>query len=88
MIDVLYGIHFAGLKPWNINNKSVKSFAKFDDYKLWNHTYLQMMNRYPKLSSIGRLRRLKQFIDDLQMDSRYRWDRMDLTLFSHFFHKV
>ena len=28
-IDVLNGIHLAGLKPWSIKNKSVKSFGKF-----------------------------------------------------------
>jgi glycogenin glucosyltransferase len=85
IIDVLYGIHFAGLKPWNINNKSVKSFAKFDDYKLWHHTYITMMNTYPALSKIGKLRRIRDFIYDLQTDSKYHFDREDLPFLKHFF---
>jgi glycogenin glucosyltransferase len=62
MVDVLYGIHFAGLKPWNIKNKSVKSFAKFRDYKLWFYTFEKMMKNYPRLHNIGKLRRLNNFI--------------------------
>lgn len=85
IIDVLYGIHFAGLKPWNINNKSVKSFAKFDDYKLWHHTYIRMMNEHPTLSRIGKLRRIRDFIFELQSDPRYHWDREDLPFLKHFF---
>lgn len=88
MIDVLYGIHFAGLKPWNIKNKSVKSFAKFDDYKLWHHTYLRMMKEHPTLSRVGKLRRIDEFIKDLQKDPRYRWTRSNHPIFRHFFQKT
>lgn len=88
IIDVLYGIHFAGLKPWNINNKSVKSFAKFDDYKLWHHTYLRMMNEYPNLSSVGKLRRIRLFLLDLPQDGKYEWTRTDLPFLEHFFKKI
>jgi len=85
IIDVLYGIHFAGLKPWNINNKSVRSFAKFDDYKMWHHTFLRMMNEYRSLQDVGKLRRLREFVLELQQDPKYRWTRSDLPLLNHFF---
>lgn len=64
-VDVLYGIHFAGLKPWSIKNKSVKSFAKFEDYKLWYHTYLKMMKENPSLRTHRKLARIEDFVSDL-----------------------
>lgn len=83
-IDVLYGIHFAGLKPWSINNKSVKSFGKFEDYQLWNQTFLAMMKTYPKLRDNKRLVRIQEFISSLLEDPKYRFTRTDLPFFHHF----
>lgn len=84
-IDVLYGIHFAGLKPWSIQNKSVKSFGKFEDYQLWNTTYIKMMNDYPKLRSSGKLRRIESFINELFEDERYRFKKTEHPFLQHFF---
>ncbi|QMS84791.1 hypothetical protein [Candidatus Xianfuyuplasma coldseepsis] len=84
-IDVLYGIHFAGLKPWNTKNKSVKSFAKFEDYQLWNHTFLKMMKDYPALQSSGKLRRLEEFIKDLLLQDKNRFTKTDVPFLQHFF---
>ena len=84
-IDVLYGIHFAGLKPWSIKNKSVKSFGKFEDYQLWNYTYLKMMEEYPELENVGKLRRIRDFIADLMKDKKYHFKKKYLSQFSHFF---
>jgi glycogenin glucosyltransferase len=84
-VDVLYGIHFAGLKPWSIQNKSVASFAKFADYKLWHHTFLRMMKDYPTLSEIGKLRRITAYLLDLRSDPRYQVRSEEYPLIPHFF---
>ena len=84
-IDVLYGIHFAGLKPWSIKNKSVKSFGKFEDYQLWNHTYLKMMDVNPRLREVGKLRRIEDFIKNLMSDKKYQFSKKHLQHLSHFF---
>jgi len=84
-IDVLYGIHFAGLKPWSINNKSVKSFGKFEDYQLWNYTFVKMMKRYPRLSESGKLRRINDFLIELLQNDKYVFKKKHLKQFEHFF---
>ncbi len=84
-IDVLYGIHFAGLKPWSIQNKSVKSFAKFEDYQLWNHTFIRMMNEYPALQQSGKLRRIRDFIEELLQSKTNRFSKKQLPFLRHFF---
>ena len=61
MIDVLHGIHFAGLKPWNIKNKSIKSYRKFPDYQLWFQTYKEMIDCHQELAN-GKLKRIYEFI--------------------------
>jgi len=88
VIDVLYGIHFAGLKPWNTNNKSVKSFAKFEDYQLWNHTYMKMIGDYQVLLEHGKLRRLYQYIDDLLTEEKYQFKKKKNPFLEHFFTKI
>lgn len=73
-IDILYGTHYAGLKPWSIKNKSIKVFARFDDYKLWYETYLKMMNENPKLSEFRKLERLRVFIQDLVINPKNQFN--------------
>ncbi len=84
-IDVLYGIHFAGLKPWSMKNKSVKSFGKFDDYKLWFYTYTKMIQNYPKLSDNLKLRKLNNQILELQQDKKYQFYKTRIPHLKHFF---
>jgi len=84
-IDVLNGIHFAGLKPWSINNKSVKSFGKFEDYQLWNYTFLKMMKKNPRLSESGKLRRINDFLAELVQNDKYVFKKKHLEQFAHFF---
>ncbi len=84
-IDVLYGIHFAGLKPWSIKNKSVKSFAKFEDYKLWFYTFNKMMKEYPKLNESGKLRRINDFIQKMCEKPNYCFNRFDILGLDHLF---
>ncbi len=66
-IDILNGIHYAGLKPWSIKNKSLKSYAKFEDYQLWFHTFNDMINQYPEMKK-GKLFRVFTFIEELSKD--------------------
>jgi glycogenin glucosyltransferase len=84
-VDALYGIHFAGLKPWSIKNKSVKSFAKFEDYKLWYHTYLRMFKDYPKLLEHNKLNRIKQFVEGMFTKETYPKESMYSSSLGHFF---
>jgi len=84
-IDVLYGIHFAGLKPWSIKNKSVKSFGKFEDYQLWNHTYVRMMKDNPELHEHKKLVRINDFIENMLQDKKYQFGKRNLQQLQHFF---
>lgn len=84
-IEVLYGIHFAGLKPWNMNNKSIKSFGRFDDYKLWYHTYLKMCKEYPQLINNNKLKKLYNQVEDLTQDTKYKFEKNTIKHLKHFF---
>ena len=84
-IKYLNGIHFAGLKPWNIKNKSLKSFGRFDDYKLWYFTYLKMCEVTPKLLDNTRLNKLYIFAKDLTIGEKYKFDKFDIVHLNHFF---
>lgn len=59
-LSILKGTHFAGLKPWNINHPSVRHYAKYPDFQLFFKTYLDMIQRYPKLLEYRRLNRIAQ----------------------------
>lgn len=83
-IDVLYGIHYAGLKPWSIKNKSIKSYGKFEDYQLWFYTYTKMIDNYDELKK-GKLLRIYNYFQDLLVQDKYQFKKQDLPQFSHFF---
>ena len=83
-IDVLYGIHYAGLKPWSIKNKSIKSYGKFEDYKLWFYTFVKMIDNYPSLKQ-GKLLRIYNFIIDLWKLDIYKFKRTNIKELRHFF---
>jgi glycogenin glucosyltransferase len=55
------GIHFAGLKPWQIKHRSIEHFAGYDDFQLYYEVFLRMMKAVPQLSEFKALERLKQF---------------------------
>lgn len=84
-IEFLYGTHFAGLKPWSIKNKSIKSFGKFDDYKLWYHTYLKMCDEVEGILSNGKLKRLYEFISKMLEDKKYQFYKSYIPHLQHFF---
>ena len=83
-IDVLNGIHYAGLKPWSIKNKSIKSYGKFEDYKLWFHVFIRMIDQYEQLQQ-GKLKRIYDFIKQLLEDEKYDFIKKDHPQFKHFF---
>lgn len=83
-IDVLYGIHYAGLKPWSIKNKSIKSYGKFEDYQLWFYTYVKMIESHPTLKK-GKLLRIYKYIEELLLQEKYQFKKQNLETLSHFF---
>ena len=64
-LEFLFGTHFAGLKPWNFNNRSIRSYGKFPDFQLWFQMYQSLVKDYPDLSRIKRLETLTSNIDEL-----------------------
>lgn len=84
-IKFLNGIHFAGLKPWNIKNKSLKSFGRFDDYKLWYYTYLKMCENDKMLLNNNVLRKLYDFTMDLTSSEKYKFNKQNIEHLKHFF---
>ncbi len=84
-IDVLKGIHFAGLKPWNMKNKSIKAFGRFDDYKLWYYTYLKMGDEIEELLNNRKLKKLYHQIMILTEDKKYQYYNKHFPHLAHFF---
>lgn len=84
-VECLYGIHFAGLKPWNTKNKSVKSFGKFEDYQLWFYTYTKMCKSIPDLLKNKKLQLLFDKLSEYQAEQKSRFVKTDIPHLSHFF---
>ena len=84
-IDVLYGIHYAGLKPWQMNHRSVPHFGKFEDYRLWYATFLKMVARYPDLRKSPKIAKLDHLIREQSKQDAYQFKRTDLPSISHLF---
>lgn len=82
IIDVLYGIHFAGMKPWAIKNKSLKSYRKFEDYQLFFMTFQSMLDTYPELKQ-GKLARIYDYFNDLTSDPKYHFVKTYLPPFRY-----
>ncbi len=60
-LDVLYGTHFAGLKPWRLQSRSIRHYARFPDFRLWYQLYASMYLSNPLLREIPALKRLWEF---------------------------
>lgn len=84
-IEALYGIHFAGLKPWDMKNKSVRSFAKFDDYKLWYYTFIKMCHEFEEMLENYRIKKLHRFVSELLEDKKYQFYKTYIPRLHHFF---
>ena len=59
--DVLYGMHFAGLKPWQFNNRSAMHYANFPDFTLWRQYCAALYWSIPQLREYPALQRLWEF---------------------------
>lgn len=58
-LSVLFGTHFAGLKPWQTGHKSVATrFFRFPDFQRWYDDYLLMLDSVPALRHNPRLEKL------------------------------
>lgn len=84
-IDVLKGIHFAGLKPWRHRHRSVPHFAKKEDYRLWYAVFQAMLNDYPILRKDSKLLKLNAFIDDVVKAKDLEFRRKHLPNIKHLF---
>jgi len=60
-LDILKGVHFAGLKPWQIKNKSAAHYAKFPDFTLWREYFTALYWKTPQLREIPSLQKLMGF---------------------------
>lgn len=68
----VYGTHYAGMKPWDIHNRSYLHYCGHDDYKLWICVFLNMMREHPGLGRNTRLRKLRNFLLELvKSDEQY-----------------
>lgn len=84
-IDVLYGIHYAGLKPWQMNHRSIPHFGKFEDYRLWYAVFLKMVERYPALRKSPKIGKLDHAIRERTKKPDYAFDRRHLDNVEHLF---
>jgi len=56
MLSVLFGTHYAGLKPWHFQkSKAMARYGRFEDFQYWFKQYEAMMRAYPQLQQVKRL---------------------------------
>ena len=84
-IEYLYGSHFAGLKPWNMKNKSIKAFGRFDDYKLWYFTFIKMCEETEGMLENRKIKKLYNQVIRLTEDKKYQFYKKHIAHLSHFF---
>jgi len=60
-LGALYGTHFAGLKPWQIKNASIRHYAGYPDFALWYQLFCAMYWSCPELRESPKLRRIWEF---------------------------
>jgi glycogenin glucosyltransferase len=88
MIDILNGIHYAGLKPWKRNHRSIKHFAKNEDYRLWYAVYEAMIGEHQNLLKRHLpLAKLHAFINQLYEHEEYHFKRPYLSNIKHLFER-
>ena len=60
-IDLLWGIHYAGIKPWQWKHRSIKHYAKFPDFQLWYSFFNAMYFNHAEFRKHSALQRLWEF---------------------------
>ncbi|QUI21129.1 hypothetical protein HZI73_01980 [Vallitalea pronyensis] len=70
-IDLLYGLHYAGFKPWNFKDrKKINRLGHRKDFIYWYKTFVKMMQvDYPQFMKSRKLRRLLGNILDMFGDA-------------------
>ena len=59
--ELLNGIHLAGLKPWQLNNRSIKHYINFPDFILWYQMYSAMYWSFSQVRELPMFNRLWEF---------------------------
>lgn len=59
-ISVLFGLHYAGFKPWNFKyKKKIYKLGLHKDFQYWYEVYINMVTRdYPQLLKFKKIRKL------------------------------
>ena len=71
-LDVLFGTHYAGFKPWYFGRaQSMAHYGRFDDFRFWFDEYRAMMAAYPGLQKVKRLHTLHQNIQRFRKNSHF-----------------
>ena len=64
-LNVLYGVHFTGFKPWQFRREgSMDRYGRRDDFQLWFNLYREMLQTQPRLQSNRKLGTLLQKINE------------------------
>jgi len=61
-IDLVYGIHYAGVKPWAIQHRSFSHYSKFPDFRLWQKVFIKMMKEIKPLKHYKKLTRIQDVL--------------------------
>ena len=85
MPEVLYGIHYAGLKPWATKHRSVPHYAKKEDYRLWYRVFWHMVEQVPSLREHSKVREVERFVRTLADQPQALYTSPQNGLFDHLF---
>ena len=67
-LSCLFGVHFSGIKPWDVRRwKSVKHYARFDDFRYWYSEFLRMIQALPSIRTSSRIAQLEKKIRELKV---------------------
>ncbi len=66
----IYGTHYAGMKPWDVGQKSYLHYCRHEDYKLWICVFLNMMQEKHSFLRYSRLKKLRDFLMELVRTDR------------------
>lgn len=61
-LEILHGIHFAGIKPWDIRRRGLPHHAVFPDFQAWYGMFFAMLLEYPALGRYPALCRIRDFL--------------------------
>lgn len=65
-IDLLYGLHYAGFKPWNFKQrKKLLTLGRHPDFQYWYRQFLALVADHPQLKKYRRIRETVKNITDL-----------------------